>query len=213
MIIKLTFTGALGITTCLLLSGCPFECVEDSYAFQVNFRATPEQGVLAVGDTLWLEAQVPIRPQDVSTGQTVPYGGVDLVSSITIFEVTTDTLGIADAAHRFEFLIKEGQSRRRDDWEEERNPNRSRNYAFVENDSTYRFRGGLVAQRPGWYAIGLTGARSVYRKEGRRCHRASFAFVITNEDKHLEALQRYYYKGYPIPPSDMVGVYGFEVVE
>ncbi|MGB3618231.1 MAG: hypothetical protein WBA12_08930, partial [Catalinimonas sp.] len=80
-------TTAAAVAAGLLLSGCPFACVEDRYAFQVGFQAAPAAGVLAVGDTLWLAAHTPTSLYDNNTARTVDFSGADLVVSMTILQL------------------------------------------------------------------------------------------------------------------------------
>ena len=204
---------AVAVAAGLLLSGCPFACVEDRYAFQVGFQATPEQATLSVGDTLWLEAHTPTSLHDTNTGSTVDFSGADLVVSMRISALTPDSATLLDAAHYFDFLVVEGEPRRRDDWQEERFPNTARNFAFSEIKGDYRFRGALVARQAGSYLLALTGGGGAYRRQKGSCQRASFTYLFTNADRHLEDLQRYYYQGVAIPERDQITAYGFRVLE
>lgn len=207
-------TSVLAVTASLLLSGCPFECVEDRYAFEVGFAAAPEAGVLAVGDTLWLAAHTPTSLYDNNTARTVDFSGADLVVSMTILQLdSTASFALVDAAHHFDFLVVKGEPRRRDDWQEERFPNTARNFAFTEIEGDYRFRGALVAKQAGSYVLGLTGGGGVYRRQKGSCQRASFAYLFANADRHLEDYQEIYNRGVAITPSVASASYGFVIME
>lgn len=176
-------------------------CANTTYNFEIGVKAYPNRDSIRVGDTVWLEINVPTTLTDISSNTVVNYSGAtNLGSAIGLIKLIGKNNAIG-AANMFNYYLVKGININ--------NPNteNTREYKFTENDNRYIFKLGIISKEKGAFKIFVSNATSVYRKN-ETCTKAGFEINFENTDQHL------YLNKIIAPDVDLLpggGVYLFKV--
>ncbi len=163
-------------------------CSDNIYSFNSDSaKVYPDKDSIQVGDTLWLEASTPTTVKDSTTGKTVDYANAEnmgiAISMLLFNENSTSnpnpTYGLSD----FDFAIKEGSYYTSNQY--------ANNYLYDEANGYYNFKIAVIAHQTGLYALSISDAINVYRKDDK-CTKASFSITFQQTDQHLYLYQNLY---------------------
>jgi len=175
------------------------DCTQSDYAFTGNFKVYPDFDSINVGDTVWVETNIPAQLRNSFTGNTVNFSGaVNLGTAIGLQEILGIVPEIKDVANDFNFFLIEGVN--------VNNPKTAliREYLFAEKNNIYLFKLGITAKRAGVFRFVIGSAANVYTSSNK-CSKASFTFNIVNTNQHFYLFPN----GSGTPPGG--GTYYFKV--
>jgi hypothetical protein len=178
------------------------DCRGAVYNFELGIKAYPDKDSILVGDTLWLEVNAPTTLTDVQTGRVVDYSGAaNLGTAISIAELVSVNITNSEGTASFNYFLSSGKEVVRAD------TSRYREYSFAEETNQYKFRLGVIPQKPGVYKMFISNAANVYRKNDN-CTKANFIINFKETDQH------FYFNEVSFPGtilSGKNGVYLFKV--
>jgi hypothetical protein len=158
------------------------DCKQTIYSFEASYKAYPDKDSLEVNDTIYFELTTPTKMNDLIRNQLIDYSGaVNFGPSIQYIALTTgDSLqtGATPAAKDFDNILLQGVSVQSDA------PDLVKGFRCLEENGNYNFLIGIIPKRKGLFAIGMSNATGVYRKNNE-CDKASFNLTFKNTDQHL----------------------------
>jgi hypothetical protein len=154
-----------------------FGCKETVYNFEMGAKAHPDRDSIHIGDTIWLEVNVPTIFEDITSGKTIDYSGAEnLGSAIGFGQLKKDS--VIPAASLFDYFLFKGIS--------VNNPNTAqiREYLFIEENNNYLFKLAVIPKEAGIFGIGFSNAANVYRRSDK-CTKALFVINFENTKQHF----------------------------
>ncbi len=136
-------------------------CANTVFNFKIGAKAYPDKDSILVGDTIWLEIDAPTKLTDINSNTIVDYSGADNLRNALSFDIFTggsvSDPGTAYAANDFNFSLKTGSAIA--------NPytERIREYLFIENNSSFKFKLAIIPKKKGIFALAISNAANVYR--------------------------------------------------
>ncbi|HVI44135.1 MAG TPA: hypothetical protein VM802_04680 [Chitinophaga sp.] len=192
MAIKFKITiGLLLIHLFTCYTTCRTNCAGVDFSFAIANRIYPDKDSINVGDTIWIEVDVPTQLTDLKTSSEVDYSGaVNLGSAIAFqkFDVgSTTQTGLVEAAEAFKTHLVFGEV-----IDNSKTPfaKKTKEFRFHETNGRYRFKAGFIATEKGDFMIGPGDANGVYRQQDK-CSKASFTITIANTNQHLYLFQNF----------------------
>ena len=167
-------------------------CTETVYNFELGIQAYPDNDSINIGDTIWLEVNVPTTFTDIQTGRAIDYSNAaNLGSAIGLIELLGNS-NSRESANDFSYFLAKGRSIN--------NPNQNliREYSFEELNSKYIFKLGVIPAKTGVYRISVSDAANVYRQEDK-CTEASFRINFKSTNQHLYYNEQNYGVVVPLP--------------
>jgi hypothetical protein len=180
----------------------------NTYTFINNYAKTyPDRDSIHIGDTIWIEFNLPIFFKDNLTQQMIDFSNSpnfgNHLSELKFIGGSLLDPGSSYATERFRYILIKGKLAPNS------SPNYGQNYFFSEENNYYLLKIGIVPDSLGIYALTISDAEGVHRR-GDNCTKASFAFQFTNTNQHL-----YYYQnnrpGYVISDYERQHMYCFKV--
>lgn len=183
-------------------------CNANEYSFLSNISAFPDSDSINVHDTIWLEYDTSVELIDVNTGNLINYSNAEnLGTAINFFEFIGGSLlnpGVMPAVNAFEYKLIDGTF-----VSGTHLPDQVREYDFIQVNNRYRFKLGIIPQRPGIFSFSPGNATNVYRRNDE-CTKASFTITFANTAQHL-----YFYEqnrpGYTPSEYERTHMYCFKV--
>ncbi|MES1216941.1 MAG: hypothetical protein ABUT20_15605 [Bacteroidota bacterium] len=178
-------TTNLKMTTILLLvylgsigSRCSKTCTQHEYSFVINAKAFPDMDSIFINDTIWIELNEPTLLKDLQTGTYVNYSSAKNLSTAISFHELLGSGQFRNAAMDFESKLIQGI--------QVSNTNTSllKEFQFLELNSNYIFKLGIVPKARGIYRIGLSNASNVFRRNDE-CSKATFTINFKETNQHL----------------------------
>ncbi len=208
--IKLTF-AVIGFFTVTGINGCGklgLGCADTKFTFQTSIRAYPDKDSIRVGDTVWLESNIPVSLNDISTKNLIDYSGAsNLGTVISLDRFTGGSIsdpGTTYAANEFKYVLLKGKI-----VENNILPDRIKEYLFIEANNQYSLKVGIVAQKKGVYILGVDNSKNVFRSTDK-CTKASYFINFINTKQHLYLYQNNR-PGYKIEGLELTNTYCFKV--
>ncbi len=182
-------------------------CANSVYSFKTGVQAYPDKDSILVGDTIWLEVNIPTKLIDVSTNTLVDFSDAANFGSAISFDMfiggSISNPGISFAANNFNFFLSKGNAVINGSTE------RIREYLFIQSNNTYTFKLGIIPKRKGVFGIGFGNAANVYRKSDK-CSKAGYEIDFENTIQHLYLYQNNR-PGYDINNYENKHLYCFKV--
>lgn len=182
-------------------------CADTVYNFQLEAHIKPDLDSIHKKDTIWLEINSPTILTDVSSGKTVNFSNASnlgtAISFVKFIGGSVSNPGAEYAANDFNTYVSEGR--------QVNNPfvEGIREYLFLEENNSYKFKLAIIPEKDGIYSIGLSNAGNVYRKTDK-CVKAGFEIDFEGTDQHLYFLQNNR-PGYTISDYEQRHLYCFKV--
>lgn len=188
---------------CMLNSG--FQCNKQIgcggmvYNFEMGIKAYPDEKIIIVGDTLWLEINESSILRDMVTGKVIDYSNAaNLGSAIAFQKLSSTNEFVEKAARSFTFKLTYGTETNNAD------PESLREFLFEERNKRYVFKLGVIPKQAGTYRLFFSNAANVYKRENR-CSKANFTLNFKDTDQHINL-----YPGL-VDSTSGGGVYYFKV--
>jgi hypothetical protein len=187
---------------------CNYECIENTFLFNIEFKVTPTDDSLHMGDTLWIESIVATKMLDLKSNKEILFDhATNLTSSYRISELSFHNLG--DAVHNFDFVLIAGSIIPNDNSVFN---NRVKSFRYIEENDFYKLKFGMVCRKKGLYGIFNPPIGNVFSPRHGSCNRSAIQFKLNNNDRHIQYLQDTYYSGQIIAPIDTEVSYCFKVI-
>jgi hypothetical protein len=186
MDIKHILWGCLLSIACVLLMGCPKECVNVTHSFTGKFSYNPEKKQHVIGDTLWLTSSFSCKSQiNLVTGKYEAFCGANNLGT-TLNILTLDVNGINDvkyAVDSFRFLSVKGKIY---SGGTEIQKQFVKQLSFDQIDTNYVFKCGIIPLKKGKYYLGIGNAANVKRNISGDCEKANYTFTVSNAENNID---------------------------
>jgi hypothetical protein len=160
------------------ISGCHKPCNEPDYNFSVFESFSPEKDSVNIGDTLYLNCEIPKMIRDNNTGQIINFSNLgNLGDNLVISDISKFSDAKRDAADSFSYINIYGKIYS--------DNNGARQLQFMETDSSYRLKVGLILLKAGLYVFTIPDDTGVYRNGHLKCGVGNYAVLNSNVNKHL----------------------------
>ena len=152
-------------------------CANSVYSFQTGMSVYPDQEAMHVGDTLWIEMNIPTSQTDMSSGKIIDYSNAANFGANVGMSEIINKYSFLSAANFFDYKLVLGRSLQ--------SPNivQLRSFLFIEQNAKYLFKLGIVPKQKGVFGLGVSNATNVYRNSDY-CTKASFLINIENSNQH-----------------------------
>jgi hypothetical protein len=162
----------------VIMSCCNKPCSEPDYNFSVNESFSPEKDTMSVGDTLYLNWQIPKKETDVNTGNEINFSNLgNLGDHLILTDISKFNTTNRDATDSFAFIGIEGKI-----YSDQYGV---KQLQFLETDSNYSLKIGIILLRRGSYLLGIPDATGIYRNGRVKCGTGNYAVLNSNINKHL----------------------------
>jgi hypothetical protein len=193
-------TTLLFIYVVTIFATCKKNCTENIYSFDMKLKAYPNLDSVNINDTIWVEIDEGTTLFDkISNTQKNFSGAGNLGTAIGFQEIIGTVPQIKNVANDFNYKLINGVLLN--------NPYTEliREYQFIEINSRYLFKLGIIPKRQGIFRFIIGDAANVYSKTNN-CSKASFSFNFVNTNQHYYLNPNF--PGGPVPPG---GDYYFKV--
>jgi hypothetical protein len=158
-------------------------CIEKTYLFSINIRVFPDMDSVNINDTVWLEFISPTRLTDVVSGNSINYdNAINLGTSINFYQFTGGSFsnpGAIAAVDAFEYKLVYGVFVPDDVL-----PNQNKDYHFIQVNSEYKFKLGIIPKRIGVFSFSPSNSGTV-RRANDNFSKAGFDIIFSNTSQHL----------------------------
>lgn len=157
-------------------------CADTVYSFQISENVTPDKDSIQIGDTIFLNVNVPTKLNDLQSGNLVDYsnaGNLGNVVSLLRFLPANEYRG---AISNFNLIILKGTEVNSID------PLSQKDVLFGEENGFYKFSMAVIPKDTGRYVLTIGNAANVYRKNDK-CTKASFTIDFQSTNQHFYFLQ------------------------
>lgn len=181
-------------------------CVDAQFGFAITNKIYPDNDSIQVGDTIWVEVDVPVKLSDLRTNKEVDYSGaMNLGTAVQFLKLgkgNAQAGNATEAAVAFKTVLVLG-----DVVDNSGTPfsKKVKEFLFKEINGRYRFKVGFIALEMGDFVIGPGNAAGVARFSDK-CTKASFNITIADTDQHLYLYQQSR-PGYEISPYERSHMY------
>lgn len=168
---------------------CKRDCYDQNFSFSITNKIYPDKDSIQVGDSIWVEIDVPTTLLELTGNKEVDYSGaVNLGSGIQFLKLgkgNVQTGNATPAAMAFETHLEVGTV-----VDNSQTPfaKKTKEFLFVEMGGRYRFKAAFIAKEKGDFMIAPSDAAGVYRSQNR-CDKAGFMNTIADTDQHLYMYQ------------------------
>jgi hypothetical protein len=164
------------------LTSCHKPCNEPNYTFNVSAFFFPEKDTIDIGDTLWIKSIIPQLQRDVHSQKEINFSNAqNLGTTVIISDITKFRNPGRGAIDSFNFLKVFGNIYT----EKGTDTLGVKQLSYVQTDSSYELKVGLVALKSGKYIFTIPDNPSVYRKGMEKCGLATFYILNQNINRHL----------------------------
>lgn len=164
------------------LIGCHKPCKESDHLFTIDFNFTDGKDSINIGDTIWLSCETSTTMFDKNTQTEIDFRNAEnIASALTIADVAKFRSLQRGAIDSFSFIKVIGDIFT----DQKLDPAGTKQIVFLESDSKYQFKTGIIAQKKGTYIFSIADITTVFIKNKGKCGKASFEVKIANTNKHL----------------------------
>jgi hypothetical protein len=184
----------------LLFVRCRKPCQADIFAYSGADLFYPEKDSMRVGDTLFLSCII-IKsdlPDHVTHAENL--GGNLIISSIDSFLVSS-----RGAVAQFDYVNLEGSLYTLNNT----SPGNVKQVQYLETDSSFNLKVGLVTLRSGLYIFTFTDVPGVRWSGPGKCVTGNMFFANINANKHLNLIEDKF--GMPLSMADSITGYCIKV--
>lgn len=190
----------------ILNTGCPKSCIEANYAFEATIQLFPDDSIIHIGDTLWLNCSFPTRLKNISTGELIDYSNAtDIESTLSIAKLINGNMIPQGSVYNFNYVSEIGQIYNATNIP---SPQTVQQLRFQQVGTNYQIKIGIIARDTGVFALGIGDGLSNSRNHSKKCEKASFQFTISETSQHINYYQAWR-PGYTLSPSDISKLYCF----
>jgi hypothetical protein len=183
------------------------DCSQKNYSFAPVTKAYQDIDSINVNDTIWIELDESTTFRDVQSGLYVDYSNaVNLGFGLTFDKFIGGSIsnpGTTPAVSGFSTMLFQGTELT------SLQPDRIKSFNFLEESGRYKFKIAVVARTTGIFAIAISNAANVYRRNDG-CTKAGFQITFSNTNQHL-----YFYEqnrpGYTPSVYEQTHMYCFKV--
>jgi hypothetical protein len=207
-ILVVVILGLIGLTT--IFSTCKkglLGCANTVYYFKAAAQEYHDNDSIPVGDTVWIEFNLPTSFIDLSSNKQIDYSNsINFGNFIRELKFTGGSIldpGTEYSPQDFKYILIVGNPTQNNF------PKEGQAYNFSELNNSYKLKVGLIPTMPGIYALSISDADGVYRK-GDECTKAHFYFQLNNTNQHLYLYQNNR-PGYQISDYERAHLYCFKV--
>lgn len=162
----------------VVISGCHKPCNEPDYDFSVFESFSPERDSMNIGDTLYLNCEIPKMEKDNNTGQVINFSNLgNLGDNLVISDISKFHDAKREAADSFSYINIYGKIYS--------DNNGAKQLQFIETDSSYRLKVGFILLKAGSYVFTIPDATGVYRNGHVKCGVGNYAVLNSNGNKHF----------------------------
>jgi hypothetical protein len=162
----------------IFIGGCTKPCHEPDHNFSVFESFTPEKDSMQIGDTLYLNWEILKMQMDKNTGTLINFSNLgNLGDHLIISDINKFYDVKRDAADSFSFINIYGKIYS-DDYG-------AKQLQFMETDSSYRLKVGLILLKAGLYVFTIPDATGINRNGHIKCGIGNYEVLNANMNKHL----------------------------
>lgn len=149
-------------------------CTESSIFFNVDTKVYPDKDSINIGDTIYVEVNIPTTIADQNNNQ-VNYSNANNLGTVIGFVKLTNVspIKLDDAVADFSYSLIAGKEI------QSSNAQLLKEYLFEESNGRYLFKLIIIPKSSGTFSFNLGNATNVIR-EGNSCPKASFNFLLKN---------------------------------
>lgn len=168
---------------------CKRNCHVQSFSFAITNKIYPDKDSIYVGDSIWMEVDVPTKLLELNSDQEIDYSSAaNLGSAIQFLKLgkgNAHTSNATYAAADFKAHLVIGQS-----VDNSKTPFAAwvKDFLFDEVNGRYRFKVAFIPQAKGDYMIAPGNSLGTFRKHNK-CEKAGFDITIADTDQHLYIYQ------------------------
>jgi hypothetical protein len=199
----------LSLIVCMstIVLRCNRECIDNTFAFDIELNIKPKNDSINVGDTLWFESVTSTTMTDITSNKEIIFDNATNMGYTLRVSELLGTNNASKAVSDFDFIIKDGQAA----IDDESARNLVKSFKFKEENEMYKLRFGMICKKKGIYGLGVSDAVNVFSPRHGSCNRAGIHFRFKTGNSHLYYLQNIYYGGNPVFPIDLENSYCFKV--
>lgn len=163
------------------------DCANTKYSFQIGARVYPEARNINIGDTLWLDISSPTSLTDISFNKILDYSGASNLGTVFGLDEISNKDSFVVGLNFFDYSLVDGKP--------ESTPLLyNKVYSFVEKNSKYLFKLGIIPKQKVVLSLGISDPTNVYGSSDY-CAKARFIINIENKEHH-------YYLNTALNPSN-----------
>lgn len=180
----------------------------NTYTFENNYAtASPNNDSVLIGDTIWIEINIPSKLRDINTNQIVDFSNaVSIGNSFGVGEFIGGSIsdpGTIGAVNNFSYITIKGHLIN------DNILNERIQFSFNKINDSFYLKVGVIPKITGAYYVGISDDAGVYRKNDV-CTKATFDFQFANTNQHLYLYQNNR-PGYIISDYEKAHLYCFKV--
>ncbi len=186
-----------------------FICADsNTYTFINNYaKAYPDKDSIQIGDTLWIQINMPTILKDITTNTMTDFSNAVSVGNtfgVGLFTGGSESdPGVTGAVNKFDYLVAKGQLI------DNSILNERIQFQFSKANDSFFLKVGAIPKMTGIYYLAISDDAGVHRK-GDPCTKAAFEFQFANTDQHFYFLQNNR-PGYTISDYERQHIYCFKV--
>jgi hypothetical protein len=162
------------------LFGCRKPCQDDIFAYSGTDIFYPERDSISIGDTTYLSCVIVKKDLPDNVNHAENLGGNLVISSIDSFFSSS-----RGAVSKFTYVNLEGSLYTLNNT----SPNNVKQVQYLETDSSFNLKIGLVALKAGLYIFTFTDVPGVHWSGPGKCVTGNMSFANINSNKHLYLIE------------------------
>lgn len=180
---RITIKIIIAIVVTFIFNSCGKNIIgacHQSFAFKIDAKVYPDKDSVNVGDTIFIEINIPIMLTDSSSGERLNLDGATRISTdIGFVKLVSDSpIVLDDAVPDFDFKIISGKELSTS------KPKLIKLYSFVESMGQILFKLAIVPKYSGTFRFNLGSAPDVQEKNSR-CPTFTLNYLLQNTtDQH-----------------------------
>ncbi len=161
------------------------ECLSSaSYIFEEKVSFYPDEELISITDTLWMEANIPTTNFDTISKKMVDFSSANNFSFVVDMHKLTETNPVnLDTDLHFKIIEKIGKL------VPPRVENGSKEFTPIEEDGYYKYKIGFVPMVKGTFLFILHDSRNNAVRKNGACNYAAYLLKIKNKDGRLHLLE------------------------
>jgi hypothetical protein len=172
----------LSMLDLFFLVGCRKPCREPDRLFSINSNFLDEKESINVGDTLWLSCETSTTMTDKNRQTNIDFRNAEnMATALHVADVAKFSSLQRGAIDSFGFIKITGDIYT----DENLDPAGTKQIFFLEADSKYQFKVGIIAKKTGTYIFSIADIPTVFIKNKGKCGKASVEILNNNNNKHL----------------------------
>jgi hypothetical protein len=181
------------------------ECIGNAYSLKETWNVLPQKDSISIGDTLIFSSNFSNRPFDYNTNTNVDFSGSGLVGTSFSIRIVKGYNDLKPAIDSFSLFLLEGKYNDND-----LKPTQIKDIFWVESNSTYKIKIGIIARKKGDYSITTPDAIGRLKK-ANECENGA-GIILSNSNVKNNAYLSHPYYGLPyVPGTDSTHIFCIRV--